>query len=246
MRISISFVLSTIINLLLFLFILPKIDTFALLNPTFPSLQVTIVSQVKAENQKEVKENTKTTETTKKEDVYDDPIIKTLNEYRFQEKKNDIKTSSLKAGILPKTKPSGTNRVVEKEIFGTEKVLSGKRTDFAGKRIEFEDVNKGKIISFEELAKIGIPNFSDVLDDLHRDYELKLRTISKDKAKFLQGTVLVQLDIEKDGRVSNIKVISSPDPILADISIRNLLKLRPSPRNSTLKALRVKIEFERK
>jgi len=245
MRVSISFILSVLINLFLFLFILPNIDTFAFFNPTPPPLRVTIVSQVRTENKKESMEDVKSARRVE-EDVYDDPIIKALSEYRFHEKKSDVKSESSKVGILPKTEPSRFDHSVEKNIFGTGKISSSRGAEFIGKRIEFENVSQEKIISFEELAKIGIPNFSDVLDDLHRDYELKLKTVSKDRAKFLQGTVLVQFDIGKDGRISNMKVISSPDPILADISIRNLLKLRPSPRNSTLKALRVRIEFERK
>ncbi|HEW92983.1 MAG TPA: hypothetical protein ENF81_10675 [Thermotogaceae bacterium] len=249
MRISLSFVLSVAINFLLFVFILPNITSFTLLDFKPQTLNITIVSQIRTmETKKDTINNAKKIDKREDQSIEDeenDQIIKTLSKYRFSGKKDNRIPSE--TGIVPILQPYESHRQTnEKNIFDVGRFTKDRGVEFIEKKMEFEELSQEKVISFEELAKIGIPNFTNVLEDLQKDYELKLKTVDNDRVKFLQGDVLVQLDIEKDGKITHIKIIKSPDPILADISIRNILKLRPSPRNSTLKGLRVRIEFERK
>jgi len=99
------------------------------------------------------------------------------------------------------------------------------------------------ILDFKDLSKLDIPNFKEVESSMKRDYKLKLQTLSPERARLLQGTVIVLLDIEKNGMITNIRDHSSPDPILTDIAVRNITKLKPSPRSKSLRKVAVRIQF---
>jgi len=104
-------------------------------------------------------------------------------------------------------------------------------------------VVKSLIMDFKDLSKLNIPNFKEVEKSMREDYMIKLQSLPPERAKLLQGEVMVTLDIEKNGMIKNLEVLSSPDPALTDIAVRNIMKLKPSPRSKALKNVVVKIKF---
>jgi hypothetical protein len=239
--------LSFVINLILFAFILPNI------NKSFPipesnPVNITIVSQIETTEIKSNIDNFQKSEDDIQQSskaLNEDPIIKALSEYSFP-KKDDSRMYPTKPKDILQTNSNITTDKVSNDVFSSLKSGINKKVEFTEKRIELEEISQEKIIAFEELAKIGIPNFASVQKDLQNDYQLKLKNADANTAKSLRGEVIVQINIDKDGRVNIVNVISAPNPILADIAVRNILKLRASPRTFELKGLRVRIDFERK
>lgn len=236
--------LSFMINFVLFAFILPNInEPFSI--PENNPVNIKIVSQIETTETKRSVDSLQKAEDNiqqSTESVNEDPIIKALSEYSFPKKDNSkIYSTSPKEFLNP-----GSGITNDENVFESLRSGVNKKTGFSEKRIEFEETSQEKIIAFEELAKIGIPNFTTVLKDLQNDYQLKLKSVDTNTAKSLRGEVIVQINIGKDGRVTIVNVINAPNPILADIAVRNILKLRASPRTSELNGLRVRIDFERK
>ncbi len=104
-------------------------------------------------------------------------------------------------------------------FFEMDDVIDIETIDFGEEVIEEEEI----FIVAEEMPKFQGGDIGTFRNWVNKNY--KYPTIAADNG--IQGNVVVFFVIEKDGKVSNVKVLQSPDPLLSEEAIR-LVSSSPS------------------
>jgi len=238
-RYLISILLSLLLNFILFFSVSISLKTIPTIQKS-ARMNLSIVFE-KLEKTSEKKKTGwhKPIESEKNEDE----ILKALMRFRpgFKKKKKETPTLKIPIGKI------GTGFSSDRNVsWGIEMNSDGlimKDFKISEKPMNSGGVVKSLIMDFKDLSKLNIPNFKEVEKSMREDYMIKLQSLPPERAKLLQGEVMVTLDIEKNGMIKNLEVLSSPDPALTDIAVRNIMKLKPSPRSKALKNVVVKIKF---
>lgn len=89
----------------------------------------------------------------------------------------------------------------------------------------------------------SIPNFQSLVDGMRRDYINELKKLPTEIAYTLEGTVKGVVEIQTDGNVKVVKIISSPSIVLTDIYVRNIEKFVAFPRSLALEGLEIDATF---
>lgn len=78
------------------------------------------------------------------------------------------------------------------------------------------------------------PEFRDGMEGLYQYLATNITYPAEAKAKKIEGKVFVSFVIEKDGTVSNVRTIKSPDPLLtaeAERVVKAMPKWKPGKQN---------------
>jgi hypothetical protein len=89
----------------------------------------------------------------------------------------------------------------------------------------------------------NIPNFQSLVDQMRRDYIAALRKLPTEIAYTLAGTVKGIIEVQTDGSVKVVKVISSPSVVLTDIYVRNIEQFVTFPRSLALTGIEIDATF---
>ena len=105
------------------------------------------------------------------------------------------------------------NKIISRSNYSKGKLISATYYDSNGKQYPISD---SKIEPHFSTGKVGLDNF----------LSLNVKYPLVDRDNNTEGKVMIQFVIERDGTISNIKVLSAPDETLGDEALR-VIKLMP-------------------
>ncbi len=99
------------------------------------------------------------------------------------------------------------------------------------------------IINYSFLNLQNIPNFQSLVDQMRKDYIAALQKLPTEIAYTLAGTVKGVVEVQTDGNVKVLKILSSPSVVLTDIYVRNIEKFVTFPRSLALEGIEIDATF---
>ena len=100
--------------------------------------------------------------------------------------------------------------------------------------------NNGKPYPFSDFEIE--PRFATGMDDLYEFLTQNIKYPKLDKENNIQGKVILQFIIERDGTVSNIKILRAPDQTLGDEAVR-VMKIMPPWIPGLQNGMPVRVQF---
>lgn len=89
----------------------------------------------------------------------------------------------------------------------------------------------------------NIPNFQSLVDQMRKNYIAVLQKLPTEIAYTLAGTVKGIVEVQTDGNVKVVKILSSPSVVLTDIYVRNIEKFVTFPRSLALEGIEIDASF---
>lgn len=99
------------------------------------------------------------------------------------------------------------------------------------------------IVNYNFLNLQNVPNFQSLVDQMRKDYIMALQKLPTEIAYTLAGTVKGIVEVQTDGNVKVLKIISSPSVVLTDIYVRNIEKFVTFPRSLALEGIEIDATF---
>ncbi len=99
------------------------------------------------------------------------------------------------------------------------------------------------VINYSLLNLQNVPNFQSLVDQMRKDYIAALQKLPTEIAYTLAGTVKGIIEVQTDGNVKVLKIVSSPSVVLTDIYVRNIEKFVTFPRSLALEGIEIDATF---
>ncbi len=99
------------------------------------------------------------------------------------------------------------------------------------------------VVNYNFLSLQNVPNFQSLVAQMRKDYIEALQKLPTEIAYTLAGTVKGIIEVQTDGNVKVLKIISSPSVVLTDIYVRNIEKFVTFPRSLALEGIEIDATF---
>jgi len=99
------------------------------------------------------------------------------------------------------------------------------------------------VVNYNLVNLKNIPNFQSLVEQMRKNYIAVLQKLPTEIAYTLAGTVKGIVEVQTDGNVKVLKILSSPSVVLTDIYVRNIEKFVTFPRSLALKGIEIDASF---